>query len=455
MPLTLLLTAFIVAASMATANTVGFEWRAHNLEQAWQAAQAAGVSPDQLATAQQELSAERNRHFSFIPYPAVSGAAVVDPFGQPEATGDAIYQRTLDGARRRADAALALLRDADGPNGAAAYKVRLGQLARARRPVDFDTLAKRWSAQAALQMDERQRLAAASSGLSDGLPTDVTRALADLIQLADRAGQAGIATQDASDAVVLAQLYLMDGYTALLAEHQAVLTELQTTSQVLQHSLDLRARADDLLAGLPDLLQQAVQYGAGDDFKGKVDQVKASIAAARSARDDAGLDAALTDLQKLTDDLQAAGSGRLPTAGLPCRPSSPDQLIIIHLATQQLVAYNQGCPFLRTPVTTGRPALPTGRGTFRIFYKATAYHMVSPWPKESPFYYPPTWVSDAMEFIGDGTFLHSASWQPDSTYGPGSQYGPYASHGCVHVLDGPLQQLFDWARIGATVVVED
>ena len=83
------------------------------------------------------------------------------------------------------------------------------------------------------------------------------------------------------------------------------------------------------------------------------------------------------------------------------------------------------------------------------------YHMVSPWPKSSPFYYPPTWVSDAMEFVHDGTFIHGASWQPNGTYGPGSENGPYASHGCVHVMPGPLQQLYDWAPIGTTVQVTD
>jgi len=241
----------------------------------------------------------------------------------------------------------------------------------------------------------------------------------------------------------------------LLTEHQAVMSKLQATAGVLQHKLDLRARADRLLAGLPDLLQQADQYGAGNDFNGRANQVRANIDNARAAMDDDRLDVALADLQKLTDDLQGADGGRLPAGNLPCQNDSPDQLIIIHLATQQLVAYDKGCPFLRTPITTGRPALPTGRGTFRIFYKAPVYQMVSPWPQGSPFYYPPTWVTDAMEFIGNGTFLHSADWQPDSTYGPGSQYGPYASHGCIHVLDGPLQQLYDWAKIGATVTVTD
>lgn len=451
----LLLTVLLVAATVATANTVGFEVRAHKLDERWQAAQTDGVPAAELAIARSQLSAERRRHVGFLPYPALSGAAISDPFRQPEATGEAAYRAALDRARRRADAALASLRDADGPNGGAAYEGRLKQLARARSPADFDTLARSWIREAAIQLTVRERLGTLSGGLTGGLPADVIRAAGDLTKLADRAAQVGIATQGAGEAVAMAQLYLMDGYPALLAGHQAVMTDLQAVAAELQHKLELRTKADELLARLPDLLQQAEQYGAGDDFKGRVDQVKANVAGARAARNDDGLDTALADLQKLTDDLRAADEGRLPAARLPCRQDAPDQLIVIHLATQQLVAYDRGCPFLRTPVTTGRPALPTGRGTFRIFYKAPVYHMVSPWPQGNPFYYPPTWVNDAMEFIGDGTFLHSASWQPDSTYGPGSQYGPYASHGCIHVLDGPLQQLYDWAKIGATVLVED
>jgi lipoprotein-anchoring transpeptidase ErfK/SrfK len=60
-----------------------------------------------------------------------------------------------------------------------------------------------------------------------------------------------------------------------------------------------------------------------------------------------------------------------------------------------------------------------------------------------------------MEFVGDGTFIHTADWQPDDTYGPGSQYGPYASHGCIHVQDGPIVKLYAWAQLGATVHVGD
>ena len=279
--------------------------------------------------------------------------------------------------------------------------------------------------------------------------------LARLAALEAAADEAGVSTRPAAVAGSHGQLYLAHGYPDLLRAHPAIVAELTTAADALQHRLDLRAGADHLLAQIPDLLDLATQYGAGDELKARAGQVRASLDAARAAHDDSQMDAALTALQQLMDDLHATATGRLPTAGIGCVPDAPPQLIVIHLATQQLVAYDKGCPVLRTPVTTGRPALPTGRGTFHVFYKTPAYHMVSPWPKESPFYYPPTWVADAMEFIGDGTFIHSADWQPDDSYGPGSQSGPYASHGCVHVIDGPLKQLYDWTAIGATVVVGD
>jgi lipoprotein-anchoring transpeptidase ErfK/SrfK len=65
-------------------------------------------------------------------------------------------------------------------------------------------------------------------------------------------------------------------------------------------------------------------------------------------------------------------------------------------------------------------------------------------------------VHDAMLIVpADGTFIHSAEWEPDSAYGPGSQDGPYHSHGCIHVQNGPLATLYNWANVGATVIVMD
>jgi len=448
------LLAVLVALAIATANGAGFELRAHDLEGRWQAGEAAGVPASSLAEARREVAAAQARRAGPLPYAVVSGAAFSDPFTAAEASADAAYRTALAGARRRAADALVRLHDAAGPNDAG-YAGRVVGLARAGRPIDADALARRWNADAARMEGVRQLLTAQAGGLTGGLPADVVAASDGLSDLASRADAEGISTAAAGAALVRARLYLIEPYPAMLADRPGVVTALRAEAGSLQQRLDLRDRAGEVLARDGDLLQVATRYGAGADFQGRIDQARAGLDTARTARDDARLDAALADVQKLDDDLRAAAAGDLPTAGIPCMPDAPAQLIIVHLATQQLVAYDRGCPMLRTPVTTGRAALPTGRGTFHIYYKAPRYHMISPWPLGDQFYYPPTWVSNAMEFIGNGTFIHSADWQPDETYGPGSQFGPYASHGCVHVMDGPLQRLYDWAGIGATVVVGD
>jgi lipoprotein-anchoring transpeptidase ErfK/SrfK len=450
-----LLIALLAVATFMTSSAAGFEIRAAALEQRFHAASVDGVPDDLLAPVRADLTGTRDRRAGSLPYELVSGAAFNDPFTAAESDLDAAYRTASADARQRAEDALGRLQGASGPMAGAAELNGIVELARARTPAAMDRLATKWNARAAGLEAVRQSLSTGAGGLQGGLPADVTAAAAHLQDLMGRAGRQGIPTADASGAVARAQMYLTEGYPELLAGHDLVLADIRAATSTLQHRLDLRQHANDLLAAIPDLLDQAVQYGAGDDFKARVDQVRTHMQAAKDSTDPAALDSALADLQKLSDDLDAAGRGFLPTAGIPCQPAAPAQMIIIHLATQQLVAYDKGCPMLRTPVTTGRPALPTGRGTFHIFYKAVAYHMISPWPQGNPFYYPPTWVGDAMEFIGDGTFLHSADWQPDSTYGPGSEYGPYASHGCVHVIPGPLQQLYDWASIGATVVVGD
>src|SRR5262249_31982894 len=191
-------------------------------------------------------------------------------------------------------------------------------------------------------------------------------------------------------------------------------------------------------------------------------QAVADARAAEGSNDDGKMDAATGGLKQAVDPLSSAGPAagqKGPQAALPSNTprnhGGPPPPVLIHLATQQLVAYDNGCPFLTTLITTGRPALPTDRGTFHIFAKYPSYHMISPWPPGSPFWYHDAWVYNAMEFVSDGTFIHNASWQPADTYGPGSQYGPYASHGCVHVPDGPLARLYAWAQIGTTVTVID
>jgi hypothetical protein len=133
------------------------------------------------------------------------------------------------------------------------------------------------------------------------------------------------------------------------------------------------------------------------------------------------------------------------------------QLILISLSHQWLVAYHDGRRFLDTPVTTGRPELPTPTGTNHILAKFRDYTFISPWPASSPWYYPPSLSNYAMMFRTDGYFIHDAPWR--HVYGPGTNLyhndpsDPFGTHGCVNVPFTAEQELFNWAGVGATVTV--
>jgi hypothetical protein len=131
----------------------------------------------------------------------------------------------------------------------------------------------------------------------------------------------------------------------------------------------------------------------------------------------------------------------------------PNRLITVSLQAQRLVAYDSGQTIVNTPVTTGRPSLPTDVGAMQVLRKDSPWTMQSPWPKGSPEWYPDTAVQMVLWFTKNGEGLHDASWQPDSTLGPGSQSGPYASHGCIHLPLAAVRTLFAWAPLGTPVVV--
>jgi len=458
---TALLLGLLTSIALGAANVVAFNARAAALEGAWTADEASGVTHEQLAPARASLQSLRDRKLAILPFSAVSGAALRDPFGASEALASRGQAQALEAARRRTADDLTHLKDVGGPNydGVQAHNA---ELMAARRLPDYLRLASLWEAEARRLSDARDQLAQAAGGLSDGLPKDIVEGAARLQSVISAASQAQLSTEPAAQALIHSQAFLKLGYPRELEQHNDVASEARSAADTVQHRIDTRAQTDDLLGQLSGLLSQATKYSVTGSVVTGATQARADAWAAESSGDDSKMDSAAGQLKQAVDALSSAvvaARQRAQQAALQsttaCIDGAPAQLIVIHLATQQLVAYDNGCPFLTTAVTTGRPELPTDRGTFRIFAKYPSYHMISPWPPSSPFWYHDAWVYNAMEFVSDGTFIHNASWQPADTYGPGSQYGPYASHGCVHVPDGPLARLYAWAPIGTTVMVTD
>jgi lipoprotein-anchoring transpeptidase ErfK/SrfK len=132
-------------------------------------------------------------------------------------------------------------------------------------------------------------------------------------------------------------------------------------------------------------------------------------------------------------------------------PRQTGKVIVVSVAQQQLIAYQDGAVVLTSNVATGMPALPTPTGTFHIMGKWSPYKFISPWPRGNQYWYPTEWVSYAMLFADGGYFLHDAPWR--TVWGPGANL-THGSHGCINVPKAAMAALYGWATDGTTVIVE-
>jgi lipoprotein-anchoring transpeptidase ErfK/SrfK len=448
-------------AGFGAANAVSFNARAAALERSWSAAQAAGVSAQELAPARADLRALRERHVAFLPFSVFSGALLFDPFGEPEGLAARSLDEAVASARQRAEDDLARLKEVGGPNYPS-YPQRAAALASAHQLVDYVKLARAWEAEAIQLTSIRDSLSQAAGGLSDGLPKDVVDGVNRLQAVISTAAQAQLSPDPGAQALAHAQEYLKQPYPKLLEQHDAIAGEVRSAADTVQHRVDLRVQGDQLVGRLTDLLSLAAKFDVASGTQAQATRAKADLLSAQAAGNDGQVETAIGALRQAVDQLSAAvttaqkaANAAALAAGTGCLTGEPAQLIVVHLATQKLIAYNNGCPFLTSLVTTGRAGLRTDQGTFTIHAKYASYLMHSPWqPQSNPLWYPDTVVHDAMLIVpADGTFVHSAEWEPESAYGPGSEDGPYHSHGCVHVPNGPLATLYNWANVGATVIV--
>lgn len=203
-------------------------------------------------------------------------------------------------------------------------------------------------------------------------------------------------------------------------------------------------------AGLPPLLYSVDQAAAegtpnAATFLARYNTVALAF---RNARETSQLNTVAVQIVAL----QTAVTGVL--AADQCGHAVPSgKAITLNLTLQEAVFYNNGCVVRATPITTGRPFLRTPTGDFHVFYKASPFTMVSPWPHGSPFWYPTGTVTWVMEFDVGGYFLHDASWEPSSMYGPGSENSYVASHGCVHIPRPVMQWAYSWTPIGTPVII--
>jgi lipoprotein-anchoring transpeptidase ErfK/SrfK len=118
-------------------------------------------------------------------------------------------------------------------------------------------------------------------------------------------------------------------------------------------------------------------------------------------------------------------------------PGREARWIEVRLATQRLIAWQDGQVVMNTAISSGVRGTPTVTGSFRIGAKLTKTRM------RGPGYDLPN-VPHAMFFYKDYA-IHGAYWH--------NSFGRPMSHGCVNVPPPKAAWLFEWAPRGTLVVV--
>jgi hypothetical protein len=443
-PAALLLALLAALATGVAGNALAYGSKAAALRQQWQEEESAGVSKATTDRLRQRLNQIESQRGGAVPSAFASMALVQDPFADLESQTQVIYRQVTLKSETQAQAALQRLKLEYGPT-AFNERRQLEALARARKPSDFQLLARTWNDQADQLAKLKSTLSAKAGGLSAGRPADIVNLRDQLRQAADQLHQASLWTDPADTAVNAAERYLGSSYQDMLAQHDSLKDQLLAANTKVSQRLDLHNRGIQLTGQLPDLLP----YGSGD-LSNRADQAKQELTAARN---DDQLQTAVGNMESVVNDLWQKKQDvirRLAAGPGGCESNPSGKLVLVSLSGQRLVACDGHTTYLTTLVTTGRPGLETPTGTFSITGKWARYHMVSTCPQGTACYYDPAWVSYAMEFRNDGYYFHS--W-PQPQYGPGTQYAAYASHGCIHVPMDQLELLYNWADVGTQVIV--
>lgn len=359
---------------------------------------------------------------------------------------DSLWTQDMADARQRAQRAV---------QGWAQLQAQLG----AYLPADVVAAASRWPSELAAAATPAEIDADAAAWSADLVSDRHVALRAELdAQVAQLGGVQGLLARAQQAEQTARQVNLDDEHIGALAatlrtqlaadqDASATISQLVGALAAFRQLLALNNNVAGTLRPIQLSVDQAAAEGTpdGQTFLGQYSSLSRSLIAAREASQLAAVAGQLSTLQSsVSAELSNDKCGHAVPAG---------KVITVNLTLQEAVFYQDGCEVQATPVTTGRALLRTPTGTFHVFFKQSPFQFISPWPKTSPFYYFPSWVSWVMEFDSGGYFLHDAPWEPSWQYGPGSQDSSGASHGCIHIPTPVMQWAYQWTPLGAPVLI--
>ena len=142
---------------------------------------------------------------------------------------------------------------------------------------------------------------------------------------------------------------------------------------------------------------------------------------------------------------------------------SGSEVVVVSLVEQTMRMYDSHGNLIKAfQVTTGQYAKPTPPGQWQIILRESPTVFKSSEPPGSPYWYPPTPITYAMEFHYGGYFFHDSWWRVN--YGSGTQFPHYdtggdesfagvGSHGCVNMAPAAAAWMYANTGYGLNVII--
>jgi lipoprotein-anchoring transpeptidase ErfK/SrfK len=122
----------------------------------------------------------------------------------------------------------------------------------------------------------------------------------------------------------------------------------------------------------------------------------------------------------------------------------------IHLSRRQAVLYQGDVPIKRYPIGTGRRGWETPVGTFRVRQMKRNPNWISPFTNERIAAHDPR---NPLRGYWIGFWTNGTNWIGFHGTLDAATVGKAKSHGCIHMYDSDLQDLFSQVSIGTQVRV--
>lgn len=126
-------------------------------------------------------------------------------------------------------------------------------------------------------------------------------------------------------------------------------------------------------------------------------------------------------------------------------PNQTIKSIVVDLSEQKLYQYYRGDVQKTYLISSGLNRYPTPQGDFSITRKREKTRMSWVYGQDHPDNYDLPDVPHAMTFVGPYN-IHGAYWH--------NNFGHQMSHGCVNMSLPDAEELYNWADIGTTVIVQ-